>query len=272
MKYFLSSKVLKLYCILYTLISIAVNIYCLIIGHDYTGLWHNIDRAIVLYLVMLLIVLLAHIKFNKKLINLLLYFLPLLLSLLAYSYLLYLRGIISEDLLIKLLLGTLILYAGLALISSIWKGIKNTSKSLVNGRSALKFSPQGLLIVVLIVLPILLWYLINGKDNILFNLVNSYLYIVGAILFVIICIALLLSNNSKDKISIPVYVMLIVYYICFILCFFDVVNVFTVEILQICAGIALIIYELQNRSYVALILTIITLILIIYACLSFFGF
>ena len=104
MKYFLSSKVLKLYCILYTLISIAVNIYCLIIGHDYTGLWHNIDRAIVLYLVMLLIVLLAHIKFNKKLINLLIYFLPLLLSLLAYSYLLYLRGIISEDLLIKLLL------------------------------------------------------------------------------------------------------------------------------------------------------------------------
>ena len=46
MKYFFNAKTLKLYCVLYTLISIAVNIFCLYPGYDYAGLWHNIDRAI----------------------------------------------------------------------------------------------------------------------------------------------------------------------------------------------------------------------------------
>lgn len=274
MKYFFSSKVFKLYCILYTLISIAVNIYCLIIGHDYADLWHNIDRAIVLYLVMLFIVLLMHISFKGKLINLLGYFLPLFLSLLAYAYLLYLRGIISQSLLLKLAIGALMLYAGLAILGSIWTGLKNTSKSLFNSKSMnnLSFEPYGLLIIALIVLPMILWHFLRGKENLLGQLAYTKFYLIAAILFLIVIIGLLLTSKRNNKIPVGSFIFIIVYYICFILCFFNVVNVFIVEILQVCAGIALMIYEIRNKCYLSLFTTIIIIIMIFYACLSFFGY
>ena len=274
MKYFFSSKVFKLYCILYTLITIAVNIYCLIIGYDYADLWHNIDRAIVLYLVMLFIVLLMHISFKGKLISLLGYFLPLLLSLLAYAYLLYLRGIISQGLLLKLAIGALMLYAGLAILGSIWTGLKNTSKSLLSSRSMnkLSFEPYGLLIIALIILPMVLWHFLRGKENLLGQLAYTRFYLIAAILFLIVILGLLLTDKTNNKIPVASFIFIIVYYIFFILCFSNVINVFIVEIMQLCAGIALMIYEIRNRCYLSLFVTIIILIMIFYACLSFFGY
>lgn len=273
MKYFFNAKILKLYCIFYTLITIAVNIYCLIIGHDYTGLWHNIDRAIVLYLVMLLIVLIIHFRFKNKLINSLIHFLPLFISLLLYGYLLFIRGIIAKDLLLKIALAFLILYVGLALIGSLWKAIKNTSKSIINSNSRknLSFSPSGLLMIILIILPIILWIIIKGKDNLLFDLINNNLYLIAGILFLIISLGLLLSTNKNEKFDFSVLIFIVIYYICFLLCFLDVINVFIIQIGQVAACIALIIYEIRNKAYFSLSFIIAFAIIIFIACINYFG-
>ena len=274
MKYFFNAKTIRRYCIIYTLLTLAVNVFCLYIGHDYTGLWHNIDRAIVLFIVMLGTLLIVHINFRKKLIDQLLYFLPLFISLLAYAFLLYRRGIVARGLLIKLLIGALILYVAAAVLGSVWASLKNTSKSLLSSKTlkSLRFDVFGFILLILTLLPAIIWHFVKGEGNVLALMIKGRVYIVAIILFVIMAVAIVLTLNKDDRISVPVWILVVVYYVIFILCFSGVVNVFIVEMLQISAAAALIVYETENRRIIALILSIVILILVFYACLSYFGY
>ena len=274
MKYFFNVKNIRRYCIIYTLLTLAVSLYCLYIGHDYTGLWHDIDRAVVLFIVMLGTVLIIHINFRKKLIDQLTYFLPLFISLLAYAFLLYRRGVISMNLFIKLLGGALILYIAAAVLGSAWTGLRNTSKSVFSSKTLknLRFDIWGFLLLMLIILPCIIWHFVKGEGNVLSLMINTKVYIAAIILFVIMALTLLLTLNRDDHVTVPVWILMILYYVLFILCFSGVVNVFTVEMLQISGAAALIVYESENRRLISLVLNIVILIMIFYACLSCFGY
>ncbi|MBR3228160.1 MAG: hypothetical protein IKF68_06400 [Erysipelotrichaceae bacterium] len=274
MKYFFNAKVIRRYCIIYTLLTLTVNIFCIYRGYDYTGIWHDIDRAIVLFIVMLGTLLVIHISFRKKLIDQLGYFLPLFVSLLAYAFLLYIRGVIARSLFIKLLAAALILYIATAVLGSVWTSLRNTSRSMLSSKTLknLRFDVRGFLLLLLILLPMVIWHLVKGEGNVLALMISTKVYIAAIVIFVIMAVSLILTISKDDHISVPVWVLIVVYYVLFILCFSGVVNVFTVEMLQISAAAALMVYESENRRIISLVLSIVILIMIFYACLSYFGY
>ncbi|MDO4500463.1 MAG: hypothetical protein Q4B60_04235 [Erysipelotrichaceae bacterium] len=261
-------KNIFLYCVLYFILTIGVSLYNLFKGvvHDPLGYYHEIYRAIFLFLVMALIDAIKNFSLKKGLINSLLEFWPLLLGLGLYALAEYKRGKLPlnllKDYLWKFLIGLILLLLLIGILSTILKMLSSAKK--------IYFSITGLLYSLLLLSPAIIWLLVKGKNNTLYYLFTSRVYLIALIFFGLLIFTFLLTNTLKIRIDAVTIVFLVFYYICFTVLFFVEAKFYLVALLELCFFISTIAYSSNNRLSTSVVLSFIYYVLILLGSLMFY--
>ena len=137
MKNIFNFRNLGIYSLIYTIVTLAVSIFKLTngINYDPLGYWHDIDRAFVLFIIFVAVLTIKYFRFSKYIGNILSQLLPLILSILAYLFLLYLRDIVSPDIFKKLLFYSLVFFIAFFLLKWLFNTIFNLIDSLSRSKA-----------------------------------------------------------------------------------------------------------------------------------------
>lgn len=271
MKRIFDRKNINLFLLLYTIITIGVSIYNLLLNnnYDYLGYWHEIYRAIFLMFIILLFDIIRNFSFKKSLWSLLEELLPLLLCLLLFGLAMYLKGDLSLDKILNYILYALGILIGLALLFALYQSLKTYLINMFKGKKKY-FSFMSLLLIVLLVIPIIVYYYVNKDNNTLKYLVSFNWYIVGIVLILIVCLALLLSTRLKDEISGLNIVFILLYYFAWVFIILNRIDIYTIQIMQALGFANLLIYELTNNFKHCIPFTLISYLLMFIGCSYFF--
>ena len=264
MKKIFSKKNMYIFFLLYTLLTISVSIYNLIFNGNYDelGFWHEIYRFFFLLALLFGLNIIKNFNFKKGFKSILDNLLPLLLTLLAFAGLLYFKGDLDLDMLKRLLMYLLFAIIAFALLRSIYSTFKTWIKDTLLSKRKKYFSMQSLIILLLLLLPIMIYYLVHGFDRLLVIFRTNNWYIGALILFILLVIALLISFNSKDQISLDIIICLLVYYIVWFVIGFNNLNIYTIELMQLIGFIVLFLYEKHNKLDHCVPLSLLIIVLI----------
>lgn len=264
-------KNIYLYCLIFTVITICLSIFNFVNGsaYDSLGYYHELYRAIALFIFMSFIYAIRHFNFNK-LVDSLLSFWPLLLGLLLLIYFIYKEGNLSSDVLKKWLLILLFSIIGIILLFALISTLSKYLKDSVKGKSKLYFSMYGCLMTVLSGLPLILWKIFNGNST-LYRMFNTSYYLFSLIPLSLLVLSVLLSRKTKNVFTTLIYIILAVYYILWTIAYYSPFNIYLIQFIQIALLIAFVIYVLDNKMYTSLIYLIAFYICIFIGTLNFFA-
>ena len=264
MKKLFSKKNLYLFFLLYTLLTLAVSIFNLAAGkeRDPLGFWHEIYRFFFLLILLLLIDMIRSFSFRKGIRSILDRLWPLLLSLLAFGVLLYLKGDLDLDMLKKGLLYLLALIAGLILLSAMYSTMKVWLRNMLSASKKKYFSFRSILLTVLILIPWFLYFMINTHLDLDQLLMGNAWYFASAVVFVLAAAGLLLTQNEEDMLSVLTLILLLLYYIFWFMIGYGRADMALVMIMQTAGCAAMLAYENENRFTHCIPFTILLLILL----------
>lgn len=258
-----------LYCVIYFLLTIAVSIYNLIRGqvYDYLGYYHEIYRAIFLFVVMAIVDFIKNFSLKKGLLHNLIDFWPLLLLLGLWLYLEYQRGGLPleklKQWLLYILVALLILLFITGIIASILKYFGSSKK--------VYFSLKGLLLILLLVLPYVVYVFIRGKSSVLYLLFKSNVYLIALVFLMMLFITFLLTYTLKLSYDLLTILFIIAYYICFIVMYFMGVNFYMVALTELCFFVSTIAYSIHNKLTSSIVLSLIYYVLILLGSILYFN-
>lgn len=269
-----SKRFFNLFCLIYTILTLVVSIYNLILGqnYDYLGYYHEIYRAFFVLFILLLADFISNFSLNKSLSYYLSKLLPLLLTFLAFGALLYYRGDLDIDLsdIRKVLMYVVGFILALILLLALIKTLATWLNNIFKSNKKKYFSFMSLLLLALILLPIIAYHFIFINNNPLENILSSRWYAFGLIFFGLLVFCLLLSTKFKDNISFLTVFFLIIYYIFWFVIMIGRLNIYTFEIMQTMGFITILVYSIQNRFDHCIPISIIVYILIFVGALFFF--
>ena len=267
-------KNLGIFSHIYTIITIIVSIVNIFRGNNYDpmGYWHEIDRALILLLLFILFFTIKYFHFSKNIANMLSQLLPLLLALLAYATLLNFRGFIPLDLFKKILFYTLLALLGFFLLKWLLNTFFNLIDTLASSKSLnkIRFEILGLILVLLLVLPFVLYLFFKESPSFIKIYTYNLLYIIIFILLCILSLGIILTTKKKNKTGYAEFTMLIIYYIFFILLYFDFVNIYYVLLLQFFGLMVIVIYSLRNKYSFNVALSVLIYLIMILSALKYF--
>lgn len=267
-------KNLGIFSLIYTIITIIVSIVNIFRGNNYDpmGYWHEIDRALILLLLFILFFTIKYFHFSKNLANMLSQLLPLLLALLAYATLLNFRGFIPLDLFKKILFYTLLALLGFFLLKWLLNTFFNLIDTLASSKSLnkIRFEILGLILVLLLVLPFVLYLFFKESPSFIKIYTDNLFYIIIFILLCILSLGIILTTKKKNKTGYAEFTMLIIYYIFFILLYFDFVNIYYVLLLQFFGLMVIVIYSLRNKYSFNVALSVLIYLIMILSALKYF--
>ena len=267
-------KNLGIFSLIYTIITIIVSIVNIFRGNNYDpmGYWHEIDRALILLLLFILFFTIKYFHFSKNIANMLSQLLPLLLALLAYATLLNFRGFIPLDLFKKILFYTLLALLGFFLLKWLLNTFFNLIDTLASSKSLnkIRFEILGLILVLLLVLPFVLYLFFKESPSFIKIYTYNLLYIIIFILLCILSLGIILTTKKKNKTGYAEFTMLIIYYIFFILLYFDFVNIYYVLLLQFFGLMVIVIYSLRNKYSFNVALSVLIYLIMILSALKYF--
>ena len=267
-------KNLGIFSLIYTIITIIVSIVNIFRGNNYDpmGYWHEIDRALILLLLFILFFTIKYFHFSKNIANMLSQLLPLLLALLAYATLLNFRGFIPLDLFKKILFYTLLALLGFFLLKWLLNTFFNLIDTLASSKSLnkIRFEILGLILVLLLVLPFVLYLFFKESPSFMKIYTYNLLYIIIFILLCILSLEIILTTKKKNKTGYAEFTMLIIYYIFFILLYFDFVNIYYVLLLQFFGLMVIVIYSLRNKYSFNVALSVLIYLIMILSALKYF--
>lgn len=267
-------KNIFLYCLIYTILTIGVSIYNLIRGqvYDSLGYYHEIYRALILALVLMILYYLTHFSFKRDFISSLLEMWPLLLVLLALWALNLLDGFVDVDLLKKYLLYGLLFLLGLIVLSILLKTLSKTIQALLKGSRKLMISFVGLLFVVIMLLPLVLLKAVIPFSESQIASLKGPLYIIAFIFLVLSCLCVILVTNTKNTIKPLCVTFIVVYYIIWLIVLLSEINLTALILLVISFFIPFMIYCINNaHGYSLLMLFIFEILEIVALSTSFIG-
>ena len=267
-------KNLGIFSLIYTIITIIVSIVNIFRGNNYDpmGYWHEIDRALILLLLFILFFTIKYFHFSKNLANMLSQLLPLLLALLAYATLLNFRGFIPLDLFKKILFYTLLALLGFFLLKWLLNTFFNLIDTLASSKSLnkIRFEILGLILVLLLVLPFVLYLFFKESPSFIKIYTDNPFYIIIFVLLCILSLGIILTTKKKNKTGYAEFTMLIIYYIFFILLYFDFVNIYYVLLLQFFGLMVIVIYSLRNKYSFNVALSVLIYLIMILSALKYF--
>lgn len=267
-------KNLGIFSLIYTIITIIVSIVNIFRGNNYDpmGYWHEIDRALILLLLFILFFTIKYFHFSKNIANMFSQLLPLLLALLAYATLLNFRGFIPLDLFKKILFYTLLALLGFFLLKWLLNTFFNLIDTLASSKSLnkIRFEILGLILVLLLVLPFVLYLFFKESPSFIKIYTDNLLYIIIFILLCILSLGIILTTKKKNKTGYAEFTMLIIYYIFFILLYFDFVNIYYVLLLQFFGLMVIVIYSLRNKYSFNVALSVLIYLIMILSALKYF--
>lgn len=261
MKKLFTKKNLYIFFLLYFLLTISVSIYNLITGREYDnlGYWHEIYRFFFILFVLLTFDIIKNFSFKRGLKSILDRLWPLLLCLLAFVLLLYIKGDLDINLLKRIILYSLGIILAIILFRWMYQTLKVWFKRMFAPNKKKYFSFSSLLIIVLLLIPVFIYTSIN--DYSFAYIITNRFYLASIIVFILICIALILSENNNDSFSLLSIIILLLYYISWFILSYSKANITSVFIMQILACATLFAYENHNSFNHCVPFTVLLLIL-----------
>lgn len=251
MKNIFNFKNLGIYSLIYTIVTLAVSIFKLIngINYDPLGFWHEIDRACVLFIIFLLVLTIKYFRFSKYIGNILSQLLPLILAILGYLFLLYLRNIVSPDIFKKLLFYSAVFFIAFFLLKWLFNTIFNLIDTLSRSKALNKMRIElwGLLIIILLLIPFGIYFFFKEDTSFIKNYCNSYLSYLTGVLLIILFLGILLTTKKKNKTGAPEIIMIIIYYFFFILFFLNIINIYVVLAIELFGLLSIVLYSIRNN-------------------------
>lgn len=206
------------FCLIFTIVTVCLSIYKLFVGQSYDsmGYFHELYRAIILLIALMILYYLRHLPFKRNIFDSLLEMWPLLLALGLLLLLKYLDGSIGLNAIKKYLLYGLLALLGLFLLSVLLNTLTKTISSILKGSKKLSFSFIGLLFVLLMLLPLLLLPELKSFDDVMIAF-KGPLYIIAFIFLLLACIMALLVSDYRIKINPLCICFIIIYYVVWLI-------------------------------------------------------
>ena len=261
MKKYFTKKNLYTFFLLYFVLTIGVSIYNLVSGnnYDYLGFWHEIYRVFFVLFVLLTLDIIRSFSFKRGLKGILDKLWPLLLCLLSFVLLLYLKGDLDTDILKKILLYVLGLIIGIILFRWIYTTLKVWFRNIFAPNKKKYFSFSSLILISLLLVPAIIYMLAN---KIGFNsVISNRWYLMSMIVFALLSFGLLLSANNDDPIPVLTIIQVLLCYISWFILGYGSAGITSVFIVQVLASISLLSYENYNKFNHCVPVTILLFIL-----------
>ena len=274
MKNIFNFRNLGIYSLIYTIVTLAVSIFKLTngINYDPLGYWHEIDRAFVLFIIFVAVLTIKYFRFSKYIVNILSQFLPLILSILAYLFLLYLRGIVSPDIFKKLLFYSLVFFIAFFLLKWLFNTIFNLIDSLSRSKALnrMRIELWGLLIIILLLIPFGIYFFFKEDSSFIVNYCNSYLSYLTGVLLIILLLGVLFTARKKNKTGAAEIIMIVIYYFFFILFYLNIINIYVILAIELFGLLSIVLYSVRNSISFNTALALLIYLLMILRALYYF--
>ena len=187
-------------------------------------------------------------RFSKYIGNILSQLLPLILSILAYLFLLYLRGIVSPDIFKKLLFYSLVFFIAFFLLKWLFNTIFNLIDSLSRSKALnrMRIELWGLLIIILLLIPFGIYFFFKEDSSFIVNYCNSYLSYLTGVLLIILFLGVLFTARKKNKTGAAEIIMIVIYYFFFILFYLNIINIYVILAIELFGLLSIVLYSVRN--------------------------
>lgn len=135
----------------------------------------------------------------------------------------------------------------------------------------IKFNIYGLLLFILIMIPNFIWFMIKAPNDILrAESITPTMDLIASVFQVIMVICLCFSKDKNNKIGISSIVSLILYFVCWVLYYFGVVNNIVIIGLCLLPCLSFLIYGIRIKNWIVIIPTIVfTILHLLYGVINF---
>lgn len=238
------------FCLIFTVITICLSIYNLFVGHAYDsmGYFHELYRAIILLIALMILYYLRHLPFKRSIIDSLLEMWPLLAALGLLLLLKYLDGSIGLNTIKKYLLYGLLALLGLFLLAILLNTLSKTIASILKGSKKLSLSFVGLFFVLIMLLPLLLLPELKSFEEVLASF-KGPLYIIAFVFLLLACITALLVSDYRIKIGPLSICFIVVYYVVWLIVLLSEISLTALVILLVSFFVPWLIYSISNRLH-----------------------
>lgn len=135
----------------------------------------------------------------------------------------------------------------------------------------IKFNIYGLLLFILIMIPNFIWLMIKAPNDILrAESITPLMDLIASVFQVIMVVCLCFSKDKNNKIGISSIVSLILYFVCWVLYYFGMVNNIIIIGLCLLPCLSFLIYGIKIKNWIAIIPTIVfTILHLLYGVINF---
>ncbi len=135
----------------------------------------------------------------------------------------------------------------------------------------IKFNIYGLLLFIFIMIPNFIWFVVKAPNDILRSeSITPTMDLIARVFQVIMVICLCFSKNKNNKIGISSIVSLILYFVCWVLYYFGMVNNIVIIGLFLLPCLSFLIYAIKIKNWIAIIPAIVfTLLHLLYGVINF---
>ena len=261
MKQIFRKKNILLFFLIYGILTLAVSLFYLIAGisADPLGYWHEIYRFFFVLILLLLFDFLRNLSVKKNWRSILEQLLPLFLALLGLAAVIYLKGDIGIGRIRDLLMYFLAALIGLLFLKAIISALIKWFRNLLNGKRKVYFSFMSLLLLILLAIPVGIYFLFSGSS---FFLTGSHWYLASVVVLFIIFIGLFLSQNPTDRFDPLTIILILAYYVIWFLIGYQGLDTVRILLMKLFGCGVLLAYENHNEFHHCIALTMLLAILL----------
>ncbi len=262
MKQFFRKQNILTFFLIYGILTIAVSLFYLIAGiqTDPLGYWHEIYRFFFVLILLLLFDFIRNLSLKKSCRSFLGQLLPLLIALLGFGAVLYLKGDIGLDRIIRYLMYFLAAVIGIFLLRAVFNALRSWLKNLFSGKRKIYFSFMSLLLLVILAIPFGIYILIIRSRSFVYLSGNGW-YLASLIVLVLVLIGLFLSQNPTDEFNPLTIILILCYYVIWFLIGYYGITKFRIILMQLSGCGILLAYENHNGFHHCIALTMLLALL-----------
>ncbi len=264
MKKLFKKKNILTFFLIYGILTLLVSLYHLILGRnaDPLGYWHEIYRFFFVLILLLLYDLLRNLNLRRNWKTLFEQLLPLLLALAALGLVLYLKGDLDLKQVGRILMYILAGLIGIFFLRAIVQSLVNWLKSLFSGRKKVYFSFMSLLLLIILIVPIVIYLLINADLDLIGIFRRNTWYLASLILFLLLSIGLFLSSNETDEFDPLTIIAILSYYVLWFLIGYQGPQTVRILFMQLLGCGSMLAYENRNRFHHCIPMTMLLALLL----------